>query len=61
MEELIFKIEEKPSCCCPYCGGWGTNQDGYLSIGPTEIRSRPASKCYFCKGKGRVNITPLED
>ncbi len=49
---------------CPKCGGMGTNCDGAFSIGAmadgsTEIRSRPASPCSLCGGKGIVLISQV--
>ena len=61
-----YTIPAKPGWPCPRCGGIGTNADGSFSMGTnpdgsTTVTSREATKCHLCRGKGRVNVTALED
>jgi rubrerythrin len=56
----------KPGWMCPRCGGSGHNSDGSGSYGmradgATVSTYKPPSKCFLCKGKGRVNVTALPE
>ena len=62
-EEFVIKLDSKPKpgWPCPKCHGMGTMMDGACSISAEEIRITPPSKCSLCNGKGRVNVTPIDD
>lgn len=60
-EVLRLDSRPLPGWQCPNCFGLGHLCDGMCSIGPDARTYRPATPCAFCKGKGRVNIVPLDD
>jgi hypothetical protein len=62
-DEVVIRHDPKPKpgWPCPRCYGQGHDSDGYGSWSPTETRYRAPTPCYLCKGKGRVNVTPLNE
>lgn len=65
MEEIVIKLEKpktkRPTWRCLNCGGLGTMMNGSCLIGLDEIRIKPATKCWICKGKGRVYVSAVPD
>lgn len=57
----IVPLWERPGWTCPACGGLGHLLDGWEFLSCTEHKSKPATTCSQCNGKGRVNISPIED
>lgn len=59
VEEIVIKVKPPVGWPCPNCHGLGHMCDGWISAGETEVRIKPGTPCFVCRGNGRVRVEPI--
>ena len=57
---VVSPAKPAPGWSCPQCGGFGHLNDGSISGEATELVIVRSTRCGLCRGKGRVNVVPIE-